>query len=49
MQICNGIIQFNSIQNFTYLGRVNSKILYEINSAEIKKHRKTLQKLLDLK
>ena len=41
MQICNGIIQFNSIQNFNYIGRV----LYEINAADIKKHPKTLFKL----
>ena len=42
MQICNGIIQFNSIQNVNYTGRIFSKILYEINTAEIKKHPKTL-------
>ena len=41
MQICNGIIQFNSIQNVNYT--------YEINTAEIKKHPKTLKKRLGLK
>ena len=41
MQICNGIIQFNSIQNANYT--------YEINTAEIKKHPKTLKKRLGLK
>ena len=49
MQICNGIIQFSSIQNLNYLGRIISKILHKINTAEIKKHPKTLQKRLGLK
>ena len=42
MQISNGIIQLNSIQNFNYLGRITSEILYEINTSNIKKHPKTL-------
>ena len=41
MQICHGIIQFNPIQNFYYLGR----ILYEINTVDIKKQPKTLMEL----
>ena len=40
MQIGNGIIQFNPIQKF-YLGR----IIYEINTVDNKKYRKTILKL----
>ena len=35
----------NSIQNLNYLGRIISEILYEINTADIKKHPKTLLEL----
>ena len=41
MQIFNGIIQFNLIQNFNYLGR----IVYKINTVDIKEHPKTLLEL----
>ena len=39
--ICNGINQVNPIQNFNYFGR----ILYEVNTIDIKTHPQTLLKL----
>ena len=41
MHICNGIIQFNPIQNFNYLER----ILFETSTVNIKKYPKTLLEL----